>query len=139
MKRAAAAIALCAVVSLGRPAAADVTLVKSDTWEIYTTGRVNGFLSYGWGDAIPLPLVMNSNIPLGGGLNTGNDSMPRVGPDGVTPVQGTFQSMRLRSGFVPNVFGIGGRRKLTETTSLKVFLAIWATIESESQRKTTPV
>jgi hypothetical protein len=100
---------------------------------------VDAFLSYGWGDANPLPLMMNSNIPVGGGLDTGNDSMPVFAPGTTTQVQGTFQSMRVRSGFVPNVLGFGFRRQLGENSSLKVFMAIWATIESESQRKTNPI
>jgi len=139
MKRVAVALTFAVALSFARRATAEVTIVKSDTWEVYTTGRVNAFLSYGWGDAIPLPLMMGSNIPPGGGLDTGNDSMPVFAPGTMTQVQGTFQSMRLRSGFLPNVFGVGFRRQLSENTSLKIFIALWATIESESQRKTTPV
>ena len=40
---------------------------------------------------------------------------------------------------MPNVFSIGLRRQLTETTTLKAFVSLWATIESESQRKTDPI
>ncbi|MES1206356.1 MAG: porin [Pseudomonadota bacterium] len=115
-----------------------MTISKSDTWEFFTTGRVNAFLSYGFGDANPLPLTPGVTIPPGGGLSVGNDSMPRFGPDGMQ-VQGTFTSMRLRSGFVPNVFGLGLRRQLSERTQLKVFVAFWATIESEGQRKTQQI
>ena len=100
MKRVAVALTLFVCVSSARRADAEVTIVKSDAWEVYTTGRVDGFLSYGWGDANPLPLVMNSNIPVGGGLDTGNDSMPRFNAAGVQ-IQGTFKSLRVRSGFCP--------------------------------------
>ena len=99
---------------------------------------MNAFISYGWGQANPLPLVMGSSLPAGGGLDVGNDSIPAAGA-GMGTAQATFQSMRLRSGFVPNVLGIGFRRQLSEQTSLNVFIALWATIESESQRKTNPV
>lgn len=126
---------LCGLL-FSRIAAAEVTIAKTDTWEFFTTGRVNAFLSYGFGDANPLPLAPGTAIPPGGGLSVGNDSMPRFGPDGTTQIQGTFQSMRLRSGFVPNFLGIGLRRQLTERTSLKVFVAFHATIESLGQRKT---
>ena len=39
--------ALIAGVLVARPAAAEVTITRTDTWEIYTTGRVGGFFSYG--------------------------------------------------------------------------------------------
>jgi hypothetical protein len=131
---------------LSRPVHAEVTLVKTDTWDVFATGRVNGFLSYGWGQANPVPLFPNpgnpnvmEQIPQGGGLNVGNDAMPRFAADGVTHIQGTFESMRLRSGFVPNVLGFGLRRRINDTTTLKVYVALWATIESDGQRKTNPV
>ena len=131
------AVLLCNLL-LGRPAAAEVTISKSDDWDVYTAGRVNGFLSYGWGDANPIALKMGSAIPLGGGLSVGNDSIPKfvTGADGtMTQVQGQFQSMRVRSGFVPNVLTVGLRRKLSDTTTLNVVTTIWGTIESAGQRK----
>jgi hypothetical protein len=111
--------------------------MKTDTWELYTTGRVNAFFSTGFGDGNPIPSQMNESIPEGGGLNPGVDSIPKLGPDGMAlNQQGTFRSMRLRSGFVPNVLGLGLRRQLSETTKLKIFVAFWGTIETEAQRKT---
>lgn len=137
MKLALVAAALATGLSLSRAAPAEVSIVKTDTWELYTQGRINAFFSYGFGDANPLEKA-GEHIPLGGGLNTGNDNIPKFGPDGM-PVQGTFQSMRVRSGFVPNVLGIGLRRKINEDASVKAYLEIWATIDSESQRKASPV
>src|SRR5450432_2685263 len=136
--RTALGLASLFVTFVTRPAAAEVTLTKTDTWEVFATGRVDGFFSYGWGDANPIPLMVGEQIPAGGGLSVGSDAMPRFAADGVTHVQGTFQSMRLRSGFVPNVFGFGLRRKITEETTLKVYVALWSTIESDGQRKTNP-
>jgi hypothetical protein len=121
----------------GAPARAEVTLLKSDSWEVYTTGRVGAFLSYGFGDANPLPAPTDQNeviIP-GGGLDVSVDSMPKTDSMGRT-IQGTFQSMRIRSGFLPNVFGVGFRRALTQWTTLNVYYALWTTIDSEAQRKT---
>ncbi|HVU50313.1 MAG TPA: porin [Polyangia bacterium] len=135
----AASLALVGAAAIALPARADVTLLRSDTWEVFTTGRVDGFFSYGFGDANPIPLMMNEQIPQGGGVSVNSDGMPRFAPDGVTHIQGTFQSMRLRSGFVPNVFGFGMRRRINDDTTLKVYIALWATIESDGQRKTNPV
>lgn len=129
------ALALCLVGA--RPAFAEVPIVNANGWELYTTGRVNAFFSYGWGDAIPLARP-GENIPLGGGLDTGNDNIPKYAPDG-TLVQGTFRSMRVRSGFIPNVLGVGLRRQLTDEIKLSAFIGLWATIDSEAQRKESPV
>lgn len=133
--------AIAATLYWAAPAQAEVTLAKTDGWELYTQGRVGAFFSYGWGDANPIlnPKIPGESIPAGGGLDTGYDNIPRFAADGVTPLQGTFRSMRLRSGFVPNVFGFGVRRQLNEQTKLTAYMAIWATIESESQRKASPV
>ena len=133
--------AIAAALCFAAPARAEVTLAKVDNWEIFTQGRLGAFFSYGWGDANPIlnPNIPGESIPLGGGLNTGGDNIPKFGPDGVTPVQGTFRSMRLRSGFVPNVLGFGLRRQLNDRTTLKAYVGIWATIESESQRKASQV
>jgi len=100
----------------------DVPIAKIDGWELFTSGRVNAFFSYGQGDSNPVPLVMGENITPGGGLDTSYDNIPVIGPDGMAlPVQGTFKSMRLRSGFVPNVLGLGLRRPLNESTTLKIY------------------
>ena len=140
--RRAVCLASFAGALAARPAAAEVTLLKSDTWDVFTTGRVDGFFSYGWGDANPIPILppaRNEQIPPGGGLSVNNDGMPKFAADGVTNIQGTFESMRLRSGFLPNIFGIGFRRRINETTTLKAYIGLWATIESDGQRKTNPV
>jgi hypothetical protein len=125
-----------------RPAAAEVTLARTEAWEVYTTGRVGGFFSYGQGDSNPQPLPGTADIPPGGGLDVGTDNIPQIDPATGMPIpgaQGSFRSMRLRSGFLPNIFGIGFRRHITERTTLKCFVSLWATIESDGQRKTNPI
>lgn len=127
------------------PAFAEVTLLKTDNIEVYTGGRVNGFFSYGFGDAFPTPLKLYSPDetvrPAPGGFSPGVDTIPATGPDGmiVEGKQGTFKSMRVRSGFLPNVLGIGMRSHVTQNTLLTVYISIWSTIESEALRKTSPV
>jgi hypothetical protein len=139
MKFTAATVALAASLALSRTASAEVPIVKIDGWELFTSGRVNAFFSYGQGDSNPVPLAMGENITPGGGLDTSYDNIPKLGPDGMAlPVQGTFVSMRLRSGFVPNVLGFGLRKQINENTTLKIYTTFWGTIETESQRKTAP-
>jgi porin-like protein len=136
----AVVLSLAASALFARPAAAEVTIMKSDTWDLYTTGRVDAFFSGGWGDSNPVPLAGTANLSPGG-LDVGTDNIPRLDATGaaIPNSQGTFQSMRLRSGFVPNVFGFGMRRRINEDTTLKIYIALWATIESDGQRKTDPI
>src|SRR5258706_10511 len=139
MKITGVSVALAASLAFVCPAAADVFIAKIDGWELFTNGRVNAFFSYGQGDSNPLPLVAGENITPGGGLDTSYDNIPVIGPDGMPlQVQGTFKSMRLRSGFVPNVLGFGLRRQVNENTTLKIYTSFWGTIATESQRKTYP-
>jgi Gram-negative porin len=131
-------VALVVVVGViaSRAAVAEVSIAKSDKWEVYTDGRVNAFLNYNRGDGNPVALVAGENIPLGGGLNAGIEQTPGPpGPDG-TAMQGTINMMRIRSGFVPNVLGIGLRSPMTEKTSLNVYVSFWGLIEPQNLRKT---
>jgi hypothetical protein len=139
MKTTGAFVAWITSLTVARSAAADVPIAKVDGWELYTNGRINAFFSYGQGDSVPLPLAAGENVVPGGGLDTSYDNIPKLGPDGmpITGAQGTFKSMRLRSGFVPNTIGFGVRRSLNEDTTLTVYANFWGTIETEAQRKTT--
>src|SRR5258706_10733128 len=94
-----------------RHAGAEVTLTKADGWEVSTSGRVNAFFSYGWGDGNPIAHT-GENIPVGAGLDTGFYAEPGgMNPDG-TLKQGKFSSMRMRSGFVPNVLSLKVKRQI---------------------------
>lgn len=128
-------VTIAIVLCLGRMAAAEVAFTKVDGWELYTSGRVGVFLGTSFGDANPVPPPgVSESIVTGGGLLIEQDTM-------TTPpnVQGKFLNMRLRSGFVPNVFAIGLRRQITEYTTLTAHMSLWATIDSEGQRKTQPL
>lgn len=128
--RAASALAVlaCSVVTT-RQAAAEVTLVKSDPWEVYTSGRVNVFFGYAFGDGKPKGQLR------GGGVDTSQDEERPDDPN----AQGKVGKMRVRSGFVPNVLSIGARRKMGESNTLRAQMSIWGTIETLSQRKFLPV
>ena len=52
-RTAGALLLLAGCLLTTKQAAAEVTLVKSDTWEVYTSGRVNVFYGYAFGGARP--------------------------------------------------------------------------------------
>jgi hypothetical protein len=117
-------LASCSLLATNR-AAAEKTLSKTDDWEVYTDGRAGAFFSYAHGDARPLPLVVNGT-PLhdvvGGGLDAG------AGADQ------TLDGMRVRSGFIDNIIGLGVRVRDGDTT-YGSYIQIWSFVESEAQEK----
>jgi hypothetical protein len=134
-----------------RSAAADITLLKSekgDGWEVYTNGRINAFFSWNRGDGQPVPpsdQVTGSPLygfKLAGGTGLGDtfdSSEPVIGPTGnPVAVQGKVNSMRVRSGFVGNVLGIGIKRNFDATTKVTGYISIWSVVESEGHRKYFP-
>jgi hypothetical protein len=129
-----ATAAIAVGMTLSRPCLADVTLLKSDTWELTTTGRVDVFFSYGGGDANPVAR-QGELLPTGGSLQTNSDTIP----SNSSSSQGTFESTRIRSGFVPNVLGVSLLRRMNDDTVLSAKIAIWATIETASQYKEAQV
>jgi hypothetical protein len=125
-------------------ARAEVTLVKSEGWELFSSGRINGFVSYVNGDGFPLSSKdVNGQLVAvrGGGLGQGDASIEQEVDAMDQPLdQGKIEGMRVRSGFLGNILGFGARRKLTnDGTTLTGYVAIWAFIESEARRKYRPV
>jgi Gram-negative porin len=118
-----------------RSASAEVTLLKNDSWEVYTGGRVNVFFGYAFGDGFPVS--QSTGGAVGGGVDSASDLIPKLNAAGMpdTTQQGTISKMRLRSGFVPNVLTLGVRKKVNDTTTLKGQVSLWGTIETTGQRK----
>jgi len=134
--------AASACLLLSEVASAEIPLGRVGEWEIYTKGRVNAFLSYIAGDAYPVaPAGVMRNIIPGGGLETLADRIPKVDASGepIPGEAGTISKWRLRSGYFPNILGLGVRSQVAEDLKLSGVLALWGTIESTGQRKYFPV
>jgi len=115
-----------------RRAAAEVTLLKTEKWQVFTDGRVGGFASFTDGDAYPKSTA--TQTPFGGGIST-NDANSI---DEVPPLpQAKLRSVRLRSGFLSNIFAFGARTQVGDNT-LTSYIQFWSDIESESSRKYVP-
>jgi hypothetical protein len=125
-----APLAARAEVTLSRPAA-------PGGWELFTDGRINTFFSYANGDGFPLD--RDGRLIRGGGAPGNARREPLPGTTTGELTQGTMESMRVRSGFLGNIFGLGMRRQVTEHTKVIGYLSIWAHVESEDRRKYLPV
>jgi hypothetical protein len=132
-----------ATSTLAPRARAEVLLVDKDGWRFSFDGRVNAFLSIGRGDdfpkATPNPLTPGMSHTVMGDSHT--QGVPDVGFKGneVADVNGKYFAMRVRSGMVGNVLGFGLSRNLTDTTTIKGYVAIWSTIETLARDKWAPV
>src|SRR5215471_379450 len=128
--------AIAVTFTLGaRQAGAEIPIVQGGGWELYTDGRVGGFISYTKGDGFPL--TTPTQTPRGGGID--HNAAVQISDPNQPDVQPTIDTMRIRSGFVSNILGIGLRRQLSEQTKLSVYLQLWSDIETESQRKYLPM
>ena len=139
---AGAAVLIAALMA--RRAVADVVIGKKNGWELFSRGRVNAFLTYATGDAPP----PGTNFVPGGGFDVLSDGIPGTPVQEIDPVtgeivlrpgQGTIRKWRVRSGYVPNVFGIGVRNSASDALRVSAYLGIWGTIETEEQLKFLPV
>jgi hypothetical protein len=104
------------------PAAAEVELKKAGPWTLSLDGRLNTFYSFARGDSQPQGVAV-----WGGGVET------RAPPD-----QPTFQSSRIRSGFVTNVLGFSLTRQLSETTKLTGRFAFWVATSQDRSKFDVP-
>lgn len=126
-----------------RRAAAEVTLVKTDKWELFTDGRVGGFASFTDGDFFPKPTFTTPGDsmtpvkvqPIGGGIDSNSANSI---DDTTAPLpQAKLRSVRVRSGFLSNIFAFGARTQLGDM-KLTSYIQFWSDIESESSRKYVP-
>lgn len=132
-------IGLVASSLLWAPAAlAEIKLGEVKGWEIFTDGRINAFGSYATGDKFPdegNPIPPFRDVDGDGVLDSEPGPSPVGGPFGAGTNQGDVGgqvgSARVRSGFVSNVLGFGFRKKVTATTSVRAYFALWSGIESE--------
>lgn len=132
-------VATCLLAS--RVAHAEVQLADKDGWTFSFDGRVNSFVSGGFGDNLPLPSAMGTHIVMGD-RSSASVGVPNAGWPanyGQSDVNNNFVNIRVRSGMYGNILGFGVARKLTETTSVKGYISIWTTVESLAQDKWAPV
>jgi len=89
-------------------ASAEITLLSVDGWELSTDGRINNFVSVTRGNWIPA------------------DEPPYTGVDDERTANNQIASTRLRTGFMMNVLAFELRKHLSETTTVRARVALWA-------------
>jgi len=115
MRRLISAASLAAIALLCGDAVAEISIVKRDGLELTVDERVNGFLSYAYGDATP-PGVAEWTA----GLFEPAD-----------PNSGKIAVTRVRSGFVQDVLGFTIKKDVAEGYKLIGRFALWAGASDE--------
>lgn len=111
---------------LPRTAAAEIPVADAGGWKLSIDGRFNLFLMYAYGDSLPrvAPEDMRS-LPGGAGLDNTLDLQQTSA--------GTFRTVRLRNGYVPNVLAFNLTHDVSERTRITGHLALWSDIETNLQ------
>jgi predicted porin len=117
------------------PAAAELTVFQTGDWSFFTEGRINAFISQGFGDEFPAAspnpndgpahdLIGASALYAAGQSTNQGDSSNK------------YFAARIRNGFVGSILGFGIKRKLSETTTVKGFVALWGHAETFGRDRT---
>jgi hypothetical protein len=135
MKVSAAFAALACVMSTSLTAAADITILEGDEgeWQLYSRGVVNGFVTYAFGDGVPVQPTGGPQRQFVGGGVRGSTIRHRDANGNVDlGEQGRLSMGRARSGFSPNVLGFGGHKTISPDLKLRAAFSLWGTIEPPS-------
>jgi hypothetical protein len=140
-----------AALLIPRRAAAEKVLTIIDGWEVFTDGRVAGFVSGAYGDGYPqsdyAPDASGIYRPIdtpqeGGGFRSVSkqglvlDQSMMGGP--TIYDQGKINLWRVRSGFISNAFGFGARTHIAENTAVSAYVQFWAFVENNGRQKNLP-
>lgn len=110
-------------------ASAEVTIADADGWSFFTDGRVNAYLSFGFGDEFPKATpntdggppheVVSETVKGAAGQDTDQDN-----------ASNKYFAMRVRNGFLATILGFGVKRNITPTTTVKGYVALWGHAEA---------
>jgi hypothetical protein len=132
-------LSLSLVLALTGSASAEKILLKSDGWEVFTEGRVAGFVSQVNGEGFPVPTYTVVNPDGSTTMDTVQGGAWTAETSNATATnQGTINMTRIRSGFLGNQFNFGVRGKVTPYTTVTGYVSIWAYIESDQRAKGSP-
>jgi hypothetical protein len=121
-----------------RRASAEVKLIEKDGFNFFTDGRVNAFVTDGFGDGFPAPTpnpggTTHNVVGFHQPFTAGYESTYQA------DANGNYSGQRVRSGFLANVLGFGIRRQVTETTTVTGYVALWGTVQTYARDRTQDV
>jgi hypothetical protein len=134
-------LTLGALALAARPASADLILFENNGWTFFTDGRINTFFSAATGDDFPSPtpnidpatgMVRDPSHGLIGASQPFTAGFPTQ-PQGN---DGKYSAARMRSGFLGTIIAFGVKRQVAEATTLKSYVALWATAETSGRDRT---
>lgn len=135
-----ACLSFSTVLFCARSARAEKVLVKGDNWDVYTDGRVGAFLTWTFGDGVPVDTGRMINTPSGPmpeSINGGGWLVSTT--DGNEKTQGTANTLRIRSGFIGNTLGVGVRSEIYPGLKASTYIQVWSVIEPEGRNKGTAI
>jgi hypothetical protein len=122
------------------PANAETLLLRDDTWQIFTDGRVGSFLSWAYGDGLPQPIyrLVPNNVTIVQQITDGGWNWPSERqqlPDPALPgqvilSQGKVNQMRVGTGYAGLVLGFGLRNQISPTTRVVGYFQLWTFAET---------
>jgi hypothetical protein len=150
MWRVLCVVSFLVVASLpAKNALAEKIVAKDGDWTVFIDGRQGAFVSAVKGDGFPQAtsvmghdstgalVVVGSITPKGGGESEAASEQGLVPGTAANPqyTQGTIERMRVRTGMISDTLGFGVRGPVTESTTVKSYMQIWAWVESAVQEK----
>ncbi|HTQ06026.1 MAG TPA: hypothetical protein VMI54_19325 [Polyangiaceae bacterium] len=146
LMRACVALALSLVAA---SANAEKVLVDDGSWQVFTDGRLGGFVSWVRGDGYPAlytygraadgSFVVLHQLRGGGWIAPAKNHLlndPDQPPTATD--QGTIDMLRVRSGVLGNVFGFGLRHRLSASTRVTTYAQLSSFIEGQDRQIDRP-
>ena len=127
-RRGACVLALSGCLLLSSAARAELTVAEKDGWRLFTEGRINTFVSLGWGDDLPVPTPSSdgSTHDVVGEAARGAAGQKTDQAD----ASNKYFAIRGRNGFMATVLGFGVERNFTASTKVKGYIAFWGHAET---------
>jgi hypothetical protein len=133
-----ASLSISTALFVPRTAHAEKVLVKGDNWDVYTDGRVGAFASWVFGDGAPVPhSITLPDGSIGQDIVNGG-AWPVTAKNTSEGSQGSVNMMRVRSGFIGNLLGLGVRSEINPWVKASAYVQMWAYIESDNRNKGFP-
>jgi hypothetical protein len=130
---------MAASLFVAASARADITLVETPEWTVFVNGRMQAFLNYNHAGGLPISPLDANNTAVS--LLDGGDNSPVALKKGQAAGSdaGELEDLRIRTGFVGNVIGLGFKNRLSLDTEIIGYTAVTTYIDSTARRKYAPV